>query len=67
LQQKKLAEMITEITKAQLLTETWCSRMKDAHNQISMAKRNNVDMAIPCCACEARQMLGGMLQVNILS
>ena len=49
LQQKKLAEMITEITKAQLLT--W--RLGVLRNegratsaQISMAKRNNVDMAI---------------------
>ena len=62
LQQKKLAEMITEITKAQLLA--W--RLKKLKNegkatsaQISMAKRNNVDMAINI-AREARQMLGGM-------
>ncbi|MFT5436015.1 MAG: glutaryl-CoA dehydrogenase [Ulvibacter sp.] len=62
LQQKKLAEMITEITKAQLLT--W--RLGVLKNegrattaQISMAKRNNVDMAINI-AREARQMLGGM-------
>ncbi len=62
LQQKKLAEMITEITKAQLLT--W--RLGVLRNegratsaQISMAKRNNVDMAINI-AREARQMLGGM-------
>lgn len=62
LQQKKLAEMITEITKAQLLT--W--RLGVLRNegratsaQISMAKRNNVAMALDV-AREARQMLGGM-------
>ncbi|SEA11725.1 glutaryl-CoA dehydrogenase [Flavobacterium gillisiae] len=62
LQQKKLAEMITEITKAQLLT--W--RLGVLRNegrattaQISMAKRNNVDMAINI-AREARQILGAM-------
>lgn len=62
LQQKKLAEMITEITKAQLLT--WRlgvlrNEGKATSAQISMAKRNNVDMAITI-AREARQMLGGM-------
>ena len=62
LQQKKLAEMITEITKAQLLT--WRlgvlrNEGKATTAQISMAKRNNVDMAITI-AREARQMLGGM-------
>jgi len=62
LQQKKLAEMITEITKAQLLT--WRlgvlrNEGKATSAQISMAKRNNVDMAISI-AREARQMLGGM-------
>ena len=62
LQQKKLAEMITEITKAQLLA--WrLGTLKNEGNatsaQISMAKRNNVDMAIKI-AREARQMLGGM-------
>ena len=62
LQQKKLAEMITEITKAQLLT--WRlgvlrNEGKATSAQISMAKRNNVDMAIHI-AREARQMLGGM-------
>ena len=62
LQQKKLAEMITEITKAQLLT--WrLGVLRNEGNattaQISMAKRNNVDMAINI-AREARQMLGGM-------
>ena len=62
LQQKKLAEMITEITKAQLLA--W--RLGVMRNegtatsaQISMAKRNNVDMALKV-AREARQILGGM-------
>jgi glutaryl-CoA dehydrogenase len=62
LQQKKLAEMITEITKAQLLT--WRlgvlrNEGKATTAQISMAKRNNVDMAINI-AREARQILGGM-------
>ncbi len=62
LQQKKLAEMITEITKAQLLT--WRlgvlrNEDKATSPQISMAKRNNVDMAIHI-AREARQMLGAM-------
>jgi len=62
LQQKKLAEMITEITKAQLLTwrlGTLRNEGKATSAQISMAKRNNVDMAINI-AREARQMLGGM-------
>lgn len=62
LQQKKLAEMITEITKAQMLT--WrLGVLRDEGRatsaQISMAKRNNVDMAINI-AREARQILGGM-------
>ena len=62
LQQKKLAEMITEITKAQVLT--WRlgvlrNEDKATSAQISMAKRNNVDMAITI-AREARQILGGM-------
>jgi glutaryl-CoA dehydrogenase len=62
LQQKKLAEMITEITKAQLLT--WRLGVLKNENratpaQISMAKRNNVNMALQI-AREARQMLGGM-------
>ncbi|ARV07270.1 acyl-CoA dehydrogenase [Polaribacter sp. SA4-10] len=62
LQQKKLAEMITEITKAQLLAwrlGTLKNEGKATSGQISMAKRNNVDMAIKI-AREARQMLGGM-------
>ena len=62
LQQKKLAEMITEITKAQLLT--WrLGVLKDGGKatsvQISMAKRNNVNMALEI-AREARQILGAM-------
>ena len=62
LQQKKLAEMITEITKAQMLTwRLGVLRNEDRATsaQISMAKRNNVEMAITI-AREARQMLGGM-------
>jgi glutaryl-CoA dehydrogenase len=62
LQQKKLAEMITEIAKAQLLL--W--RLGVLKNegratpaQISMAKRNNVEIAMNI-AREARQVLGGM-------
>jgi glutaryl-CoA dehydrogenase len=62
LTQKKLAEMITEITKAQLL----CWRLGVLMNekratpaQISMAKRNNVNMALQI-AREARQIFGGM-------
>jgi glutaryl-CoA dehydrogenase len=62
LQQKKLAEMITEITKAQLLTFR-LGQLRDEGKatsaQISMAKRNNVDMALTV-ARDARQMLGGM-------
>lgn len=62
LQQKKLAEMITEITKAQLLT--WRLGVLRNENratsaQISMAKRNNVDMALNI-ARESRQILGAM-------
>jgi glutaryl-CoA dehydrogenase len=62
LQQKKLAEMITEITKAQLLT--WRLGVLKNENratpaQISMAKRNNVKMALEI-AREARQILGAM-------
>ncbi|HET8855079.1 MAG TPA: acyl-CoA dehydrogenase family protein [Salinimicrobium sp.] len=62
LQQKKLAEMITEITKAQLLAwrlGVMREEGKATTAQISMAKRNNVDMAIKI-AREARQILGGM-------
>lgn len=60
LQQKKLAEMITEITKAQLLAFQ-LGKLKDAGKatpaQISMAKRNNVAMALDV-AREARTILG---------
>ena len=62
LQQKKLAEMITEITKAQLLTWRLGVLMNEGRAtpaQISMAKRNNVAMACNI-ARDARQMLGGM-------
>jgi glutaryl-CoA dehydrogenase len=62
LTQKKLAEMITEITKAQLL----CWRLGNLKNenratpaQISLAKRNNVNMALEI-ARTARQIHGGM-------
>jgi len=62
LQQKKLAEMITEITKAQLMV--WrLGTLKNEHRatpaQISMAKRNSVETAVNI-AREARQILGGM-------
>jgi glutaryl-CoA dehydrogenase len=60
--QKKLAEMLTDITQAQLL----CWRLgmlknedKATNAQISLAKRNNVEMALRI-AREARQILGGM-------
>ena len=62
LTQKKLAEMITEITKAQTLTWRLGKLMdegKASPAQISMAKRNNVDMALQI-AREARQIHGGM-------
>jgi glutaryl-CoA dehydrogenase len=62
LQQKKLAEMITEITKAQLLAFRLGQLKNEGRAttaQISMAKRNNVDMALKI-AREARQVLGGM-------
>jgi len=62
LTQKKLAEMITEITKAQLLAwRVGVLKNEDRATpaQISMAKRNNVDMAIHI-AREARQIHGGM-------
>jgi glutaryl-CoA dehydrogenase len=62
LQQKKLAEMITEITKGQLLV--WrlgvlINENRATPAQISMAKRNSVETAIHI-AREARQILGGM-------
>jgi len=62
LQQKKLAEMLTEITKAQLLVWRLGQLMDKGlatPAQISMAKRNNVEIAMNI-AKEARQMLGGM-------
>jgi glutaryl-CoA dehydrogenase len=62
LQQKKLAEMITEITKAQLLAwrlGSLANKGAATPAQISMAKRNNVAMALDV-AREARQMHGGM-------
>ena len=62
LQQKKLAEMITEITKAQLLVwrlGTLKNQGKATTAQISMAKRNNVNMALEI-AREARQIHGAM-------
>ena len=62
LQQKKLAEMITEITKAQLLN--WrlgvlMNEKKATPQQVSMAKRNSCVIATQI-AHDARQMLGGM-------
>ena len=62
LQQKKLAEMITEITKAQLLN--WrVGKLMDEHRvtpaQVSMAKRNACEIASNITR-DARQMLGGM-------
>lgn len=62
LQQKKLAEMITEITKAQLLV--WrlgvlMNQGKASPQQVSMAKRNSCEIATNI-ARDARQMLGGM-------
>ena len=62
LTQKKLAEMITEITKAQLMAwrlGTLANQGKASPAQISMAKRNNVHMALEV-AREARQIHGGM-------
>ncbi|GGB21582.1 acyl-CoA dehydrogenase family protein [Puia dinghuensis] len=62
LQQKKLAEMLTEITKAQLLN--WrlgvlMNENKATPAQVSMAKRNGCEIAANI-AREARQVLGGM-------
>jgi glutaryl-CoA dehydrogenase len=60
--QKKLAEMLTEITKAQLLTFRLGQLRNDGKattGQISMAKRNNVEIALNI-AREARQIHGGM-------
>ncbi len=61
IQQIRLADMLTEITKAQLLC-LQLGRLKDAGKlrpqQVSLAKRNNVDMAADI-AREARRILGG--------
>lgn len=62
LQQKKLAEMLTEITKAQLLNWRLAVLMdqgKANPQQVSMAKRNACEVATQICR-DARQMLGGM-------
>lgn len=62
LQQKKLAEMITEITKAQLLNWRLGVLMNEGKvtaQQVSMAKRNSCEIATNICR-DARQMLGGM-------
>ena len=62
LTQKKLAEMITEITKAQLMVwrlGTLANEGKATPAQISMAKRNSCEIALKI-AREARQMHGGM-------
>ncbi len=60
IQQIRLVDMLTEITKAQLLC-VQLGRLKDRgavrHTQISLAKRNNVDMACEV-AREARRLLG---------
>jgi glutaryl-CoA dehydrogenase len=60
IQQQRLADMLTEITKAQLLV-LQLGRLKDAGTmtpqQVSLAKRNNVDMACEC-ARETRRLLG---------
>ena len=62
LQQKKLAEMITEITKAQLLNWRLGVLMNEGKakpQQVSMAKRNSCEVATNICR-DARQMLGAM-------
>jgi glutaryl-CoA dehydrogenase len=62
LQQKKLAEMITEITKAQLMNwrvGTLMNEGKATPQQVSMAKRNGCEIATNICR-DARQVLGGM-------
>ncbi len=60
IQQVRLADMLTEITKAQFLT-LQLGRLKDAGTmtpfQVSLAKRNNINMACEC-AREARRLLG---------
>jgi glutaryl-CoA dehydrogenase len=62
LQQKKLAEMLTEITKAQLLNwrlGTLMNEGKVTPAQVSMAKRNGCEIAAQITR-DARQILGGM-------
>jgi glutaryl-CoA dehydrogenase len=62
LQQKKLAEMVTEITKAQLMVWRLGVLMNEGRatpQQISMAKRNSCEIAAQI-ARDARQILGGM-------
>jgi glutaryl-CoA dehydrogenase len=60
IQQQRLADMVTEITKAQLLC-LQLGRLKDmgamTPDQVSLAKRNNVSMAADC-ARETRRLLG---------
>jgi glutaryl-CoA dehydrogenase len=60
IQQVRLADMLSEITKAQFLT-LQLGRLKDAGtmtpDQVSLAKRNNVNMATEC-ARESRRLLG---------
>jgi len=62
LTQKKLAEMVTEITKAQLMVYR-LGQLKNAGKaspqQISMAKRNSCEIALKICR-DSRQILGGM-------
>jgi len=62
LQQERLVEMVNEITKAQFLT-LQLGRLKDrgtmTPQQVSLAKRNNVNMAAEC-AREARRLLGAV-------
>jgi glutaryl-CoA dehydrogenase len=62
LQQKKLAEMLTEITKAQLLNWRLAVLMDEGKGtpaQVSMCKRNSCAIAQDVCR-DARQILGGM-------
>lgn len=62
LQQKKLAEMITEITKAQWLNWRVAVLMNEGKatpQQVSMAKRNSCEVATQICR-DARQILGAM-------
>src|SRR5918996_526438 len=60
IQQVRLTDMLTEITKAQFMT-LQLGKLKDAGTmtpyQVSLCKRNNVDMACEC-AREARRLLG---------